>query len=76
LPLLRPAGLARQVALADQLLEESLVRAAVCEIAATADAQRLVNRAFELAVALLDITVLVGDPEVIGGRHQLVVRHQ
>ena len=76
LTLLSPADLARQIALADQLLQEPIVGAAVGKIAAAAHAQRLIDGVFEAEVLLFDVAVLVGDAEIVGRRFQVVVRHQ
>lgn len=76
LPLLSPTDLARQVALADQLLQEPIVGAAVGKIAAAAHAQRLIDGVLEAVVLLFDVPVLMGNADVVGRRFQVVVRHQ
>jgi hypothetical protein len=76
LALLGPASLARQVTLADQVLEEVGVGGALGKVAAAADPQGLVAGQLEAVVSLLDVAVLVGLARIVGGRLQTVVSHQ
>jgi len=58
--LLGDAGLAGEVAVADEVLEEAHIGGTVGKVARAAQAEGLVNCLLEAVVGLLDIAVLVG----------------
>jgi hypothetical protein len=76
LTFLEPARLAGEVALLDQVLHEPRIGGAVAKVAATTHPQRLVDGAFELAMLLFHVAVLVRHAEVVGRGLQTVMQHQ
>ena len=60
----------------DQVLQKPGIGCSIRELATATNAQRLVNGAFELAVLLFNVAVLVRHAEVVGGRFQTIVGHQ
>jgi hypothetical protein len=71
--LLGQSPLAVGIELSEQLLQERIVGGPTREISAATQHQRLVQGPFELAVALLDIAVLVGTGRLHGLTLQAVV---
>jgi hypothetical protein len=74
--LLRQTPLPPRVALLEQLTQERLVATAAGEVPAATQQQRLLQATLELAVALLDVAVLVALARLDGLRLQAVVPQQ
>ena len=74
--LLGKACVASEIALPHELLQEASIGGPIRKLPAAADPQGLIDRLLEAEVRLLDVTILVGDPDIVGRRFHPVVGHQ
>ena len=68
--------MAGQVALFDLVQQKASVRRTVGELSAATDTECLVDGLLEPEVGLLNVAVLVGNAQVVGGWLQTVMHHQ